>query len=152
MTYALRSCSGQGRSVDVTVVLRNGAPSSGLPAYVADARSDDVAYGAAKPVPGQNRSLLAVMLTQGAQLRSATLDGRPIGTSPGPGGSSAPYLQLSTERGHPVFSMFVDLRSKATATLVLSISEPPSDEPPLLLRQPMPQPQVLSSTGRCAGS
>jgi len=152
VTYALKSCAGQGRSVDVTVVLRNGAPSSGLPAYVADARSDDVGYGAVKPVPGQNRSLLAVMLTAGAQLRSATLDGWPIGTSPGPGGSSAPYLQLSSERGHPVLSMFVDLKPKATATLVLRISEPPSTAPLLLLRQPMPQPQVLESTGRCTGS
>jgi hypothetical protein len=152
LTYAVTGCSVQHRAVDVTVVLRNGAPSSGLPAYVADARSDDVSYGAAKPVPGQNRSLLAVMLTAGAQLRSATLNGQPIGTSPGPGGSSAPYLQMSTERGHPVVSMFVDLKSKATATLALSISEPPSTERPLLVRQPMPQPQALKSTGSCSGS
>jgi hypothetical protein len=149
LKYALTSCSVQHRAVDVTVVLRNGASSSGLPAYVADARSDDVGYGAAKPVPGQNRSLLAVMLTAGAQLRSATLNGKPISTTPGPGGSSAPYLQMSTERGHPVVSTFVDLKPMATATLALTISEPPSSELPLLVRQPMPRPQVIESTGRC---
>jgi len=152
LRYAVTDCSAQHRAITITVVLHNGAPSAGLPAYVTiRADSTGIGDGLPKPVPGQNRSLLGIMLTAGARVRSATLDGRPISTTPGPGGSSTPYLRMSTERGHPVVSTFVELKPGAAANLVLGVDEPPSNEEPLLLRQPMPRPQVLESVGRCSG-
>lgn len=102
--------------------------------------------GRPKPVPGANRSLLEVMLTAGARVTSATLDGVALGSTPGQDGT---YLMRSTERGHPVESSFVELAPGARATLVLHVDEPASSAAPTLLRQPMAVPQVLRSTTGC---
>ncbi len=149
-SYAVQSCPAarapQGRrEVKVSVTLENRAPAHGLPAYVT-VRNDGAGADGRTSVPGANRSLVAVMLTDGAVVSSATLNGTELGSAPG---GDTPYLTETTERGHPVESSFVELAPGARATLVLHVDEPASSAAPTLLRQPMAVPQGLRSTTGC---
>jgi hypothetical protein len=149
LDYRVTSCSRTERTVQVTVALRNDAPTSGLPAYVT-VRSDAPAY----PVrPSQNRSQVEVLLTRGAKLRQATLDGRPLVEAPPPGelpdelpgDASATFLEVAKTRGRPSYSLDLELVPGTPRTLVLTVTEPPSNDPPLLPRQVMVKPQVVRS-------
>jgi hypothetical protein len=147
-TYAVRTCpapgNGRRRVVDVTVVLDNRAPTSGLPAYVT-VRGDGDGSGR-KPVRGANRSLVQVMLSAGAQVSVATLDGTALGAA---FGSAAPSLTETTERGHPVESIFMGEDPGKRSTLVLRVSEPATSAAVTLLSQPMAVVQSLHATTPC---
>ena len=149
LDYKVMSCTASSRTVRLTVVLRNDAPTTGLPPYVT-IRSDLPAY----PVrPSQNRSAVEVLLTRGATLRQATLDGRPLMTAPPPGelpaelpsDASQTFLNVAETRGRPSYSLDLELVPGTPRTLVLDVVEPPSNDPPLLPRQVMVRPQVVRS-------
>ena len=108
LTYSAAACTGTKRTSTITVTLHNGAPTSGLSAY-ALTRADKPT----KPYPpGQNRTLVSVYAAVGAQLVSATLDGKPVA------------MQATIERGHPRLSRYVDIDPATSATLVLRLVEP----------------------------
>ncbi|MCL4499593.1 MAG: DUF4012 domain-containing protein, partial [Chloroflexi bacterium] len=83
---------GSGASVKTatTVALRNNAPESGLPEYVA---------GAAKPgaPPGTNEASVSIFVPKGARLLNATIDGK-----------RAP-VEVAAETGKAVFSLNVKI-------------------------------------------
>ena len=107
LTYQSSGC-GSTRDVLATVSIANGAPASGLPAYVVD-RLD---HSAGPTRPGDTRVLLDYVATTGAQLLGATLNGRPVD------------LGVIDVEGHPGFRLDLDLPRAATQTLVLHLSEP----------------------------
>jgi hypothetical protein len=137
LTWAPGRCVDGRREVTVTVRLANRAPASGLPPYVVQ-RVDDPPYDTR---PGDNRLLVSYYASAGATLSGATLDGR------------LAQLSHGAERGHPVFTLGVELPAGATRTLVLHLLERPADRSAFVLRQPLVQPlraRVLPS-GPCTG-
>ncbi len=105
-------------TVVVEVRLRNDAP-PGLPPYVTG-RLD--LPGGKPPVPGQQREYVSVYASVGAGLRGATLDGREVA------------LESEVERGHPVFSAFVDLDPGREVVLTLTLDDTATGTP--VVRQP----------------
>ncbi|NNJ07252.1 DUF4012 domain-containing protein [Streptomyces sp. PKU-MA01144] len=137
MDWRAGRCTAAGREVTVTASLTNRAPGSGLPAYVTQ-RVDRPPY---RTRPGDNRLLVSYYATEGARLARATVDGRPA------------MLNQMTERGHPVYTVDMELPRGATRTLVLELLERPSDRPPLLLHQRLVQPLRFTARppGPCDG-
>ncbi|MDF3297619.1 DUF4012 domain-containing protein [Streptomyces tropicalis] len=121
-------CTAAGREVTVKAVLSNRAPSAGLPPYVTD-RLDKPAY---KTHEGDNRLLLSYFGTTGARLTEATVDGRRVLVSPG------------TERGHPVYTLDVEVPVGGRRTVTLHLLEPVSDQPPTVLRQRLSRPMRVT--------
>jgi hypothetical protein len=117
-------CSGDTGSVTATVKLTNRAPASGLPSYVT-LRVDSPAH---RPRPGDNRILVSYYAGVGAHLTGATLDGRRVLLSPG------------VERGHPVYTLDLELPAQSSRTLVLHLREPQADRTPTVLRQALVTP------------
>jgi hypothetical protein len=105
-------------TVEVTVRLRNVAP-PGLPPYVTG-RLD--LPGRTAPVPGQQHEYVSVYASLGAGLRGATLDGAEVA------------LESERERGHPVFSTFVDLDPGRDTVLTLTLDDRALGRP--VVRQP----------------
>jgi hypothetical protein len=108
------------------VTLTNNAPKSGLSAY-ALSRADKPQH---PYPPGQNRSLVSVYAANGAQLLSATLNGKPV------------TLEASAEKGRPRFSRYVEIDPGADATLVLRLQEPVVAGAATVPVQPLVLPQV----------
>ncbi|MGW6790535.1 DUF4012 domain-containing protein [Streptomyces chartreusis] len=117
-------CTDKGRAVTTTVTLTNRAPSSGLPRYVTQ-RVDAPSY---RTHPGDNRLLVSYYAGTGAKLTRASLDGRPVEPVAG------------FERGHPVYTLDLELPRQSTRTLVLQLLEPEADRPPTILRQALVTP------------
>ncbi|MFI1467799.1 DUF4012 domain-containing protein [Streptomyces wuyuanensis] len=130
MDWKAGRCTARGREVTVTAALTNRAPASGLPGYVTQ-RVDQPPY---RTRPGDNRLLVSYYATGGTRLAKATVDGRPA------------MLNQMVERGHPVYTVDMELPRGATRTLVLKLVERPSDRLPLLLNQQLVQP--LNATAR----
>ncbi|WP_316744381.1 DUF4012 domain-containing protein [Streptomyces sp. MK7] len=127
---------GGGRAVTVTVTLTNRAPASGLPDYVT-LREDHPAYPTR---PGDNRLLVSYYAGVGADLTGATVDGRPAMLAPG------------VERGHPVYTVDMELPAGSHRTLVLHLLEPHATGTPILLRQPLATPlRATLKPGRACG-
>ncbi|MFE5935326.1 DUF4012 domain-containing protein [Streptomyces sp. NPDC056470] len=124
LVWAPGACTDGGRSVTATVTLTNRAPASGLPEYVTQ-RVDAPPY---RTLPGDNRLLVDYYAGQGATLEGATLDGRRIELIPG------------VERGHPVYTLDLELPRQSSRTLVLHLREPDADRPPTILRQALVTP------------
>jgi hypothetical protein len=118
-----RSGCGATRAVTVTATLTNNAP-AGLPPYVT-ARSDDPPY---RIKPGDQRVELAYAATEGALMDSVTLDGKPTVAS------------IGVERGHPVFTVDVELPRGKPRTVVFQLQEPAASGTPIVLRQPLVRP------------
>lgn len=153
LDYRVQQCSISARRTTVTVTLKNAAPPRGLPSYVV--------FRADRPLPpvpaGQNAVVLQVFASAGARAVEASRDGQRLTTlpavgdlpptlAPGPGG----LLRTSVERGHPVFSLDVELPPGASSTLRLSLVERPSRLPPLLPRQALARAPVISADyGAC---
>jgi hypothetical protein len=107
--------------VRVEVHLTNSAP-PGLPQYVSG-RLD--LPGLKAPISGQQHVYLSVYATAGAGLLGATLDGVPT------------TMESEVERGHPVFSAFVDADPGHELVLALDLADTTSGvpyvrEPPLV--------------------
>jgi hypothetical protein len=113
-----------GDEATVEVRIRNDAP-PGLPPYVSN-RLD--LPGLVAPVKGQQR--LYVSVYAGTALLGATLDGRTVA------------LESETERGHAVFSAFVDVDPGEERVLVLRVRERRSGGL-VVRRQPVVVPDVL---------
>ncbi|MEU2909937.1 DUF4012 domain-containing protein [Streptomyces massasporeus] len=137
LTWAPGRCVDGRREVTVTVRLANRAPVSGLPPYVVQ-RVDDPPYDTR---PGDNRLLVSYYASAGATLAGATLDGR------------SAQLSHGAERGHPVFTLDVELPAGAARILVLHLLERPSDQPAFVLRQPLVHPLRARALpgGPCTG-
>jgi hypothetical protein len=124
LVWEADGCQSGYHSVTVTVNLANRAPASGLPSYVT-LRADTPPYPTR---PGDNRLLVSYYGGVGASLTSATLDGQPVSLMPG------------AERGHPVYTLPIELPVGSRRTLVLHLLEPHADGAPTLLDQPLVMP------------
>lgn len=124
MRWQATGC-GDRRSVTVTITLTNAAPAN-LPPYVT-IRADKPSY----PVnTGDNRLLVSYYASTGAQLGGVTLDGKGVkGTA-------------TTELGHPVYTVDLELPRGATRTMVVTLTEP-SGGAPIVLNQPLVVPMQV---------
>jgi hypothetical protein len=123
LTWTRTGC-GPTRQTTVTITLTNNAPASGLSPYVTG-RSDIRSY----PVkPGDNRLAVSYFATQGALMQSVTVAGRP-GTG-----------RIGVEREHPVYTIDLELPRGTSRSIVLQLSEPAGNGPPIVLRQPLVRP------------
>ena len=141
------AASATGRAVDIgngdgpqpeqagqlTLTLTNTAPAAGLPAYVTK-RAD---LPPRTPYPaGQNRLWVSVYLGRGAQLATATVNGKPVRMSSG------------REQGLNVFSTVVTLDPGASLTLQLGVFQPTPGGATLTYRsQPLVVPDRVVLTG-----
>jgi hypothetical protein len=120
MTYERSSC-GPNSVVTAILTVHNGAPSSGLPSYVAS-RADS---SAAASKPGDNRLLVNYLGTAGSKVTSVTLDGKPI------------PVFIGTENRLTLVITDVELPVGATRTIAVHLQEPAASRPPTVLRQPL---------------
>ena len=155
LDYSVRDCNLSARTAIVTVTVRNDAPRTGLPAYVVT-RADDPPQ---KTVPGQNRLQVQVVLTKGAVVTGATLDGKRIAMAPPLNdlpnrldlGEAQTFLDSAQQGQHPAYTTILELEPGQQRELVLQLNEPPSLEEPLLPRQPLAHaPKVTADTSACA--
>jgi len=123
LTWRRTGC-GSRRQTVVTITLTNNAPARGLSTYVTG-RSDRRSYAVK---PGDNRLQVSYFATQGAVLNTVTVAGRP-GTG-----------RSGVERGHPVYTIDVELPRGTSRTVVLHLSEPAGNGAPIVLRQPLVRP------------
>jgi uncharacterized protein DUF4012 len=127
LTWQRTGCGPSGQ-VTVTIALTNNAPASGLPATTVTARSDAHGY----PVkPGDNRLLVGYLATAGSQMTSVTVDGK------------AAAAGVGAERGHPVYTVDLELPRGTTRTVVLHLTEPAESGPPIVLQQPLIRPLTV---------
>jgi Protein of unknown function (DUF4012) len=123
LTWQATGC-GPTRRTTVTITLANNAPAAGLSHYVTT-RSDARSY----PVkPGDNRLEVSYLATQGAFMESVTVAGRP-GTA-----------TIGVEKGHPVYTVDLELPRGTSRTIVLHLVEPAGTGTPIVLRQPLVRP------------
>jgi len=119
-----RSGCGPTRTVTVTLRLQNSVPPEAVSPWIAE-RSDKHPY----PIrPGDNRVSIYYAATNGALLDSVDLDGRPT------------FAGSAFERGHPLFTVDVELPQRQSRTVVLHLTEPQTPNMPLVLRQPLVRP------------
>ncbi len=123
-----RTGCGASRQVTATITLTNNAPPTGLSDYVTY-RTDQRSYPVHR---GDNRLEVGYLATAGALLTSITIDNRP--------GTAA----IGAERGHPVYTIDLELPRATTRTLVLHLVEPPAAGPPIVLRQPLIRPLSIT--------
>jgi len=134
----------QGRRSRVTVDLTNGAPKSGLPAYV-DVRLDDW-FGEARP-KGSNRELVTVYGPVGSESEKITVNGEDE------------FVMTGIDRNRPVWIFDLQMLPGETKKLVLDLIEPINDDNlelisgkptltgPVMLNEPS---LSTSSTGGCS--
>jgi hypothetical protein len=133
VTWKRTGC-GSARQVKVAITLTNNTPAGGLSSYVTD-RSDARSY----PVkPGDNRLEVSYLATQGAEMESVSVAGRP-GTA-----------SIGAEQGHPLYTVDVELPRGTSRSVVLNLSEPAGTGAPIVLRQPLVRPlQVALDDAIC---
>ena len=121
--YSAGPCSGPDRWSLVSVDLRNGAPAGPLPESVTGPR-------ARKPPGAANTNRLVVSLyaTEGAALRGVSVDGVPA------------TARIGRERGHPVFTLGVEIEAQATRNVVFDLVEPTAAGAPVVPVQPLARP------------
>jgi hypothetical protein len=130
LDYRRSSCpGGDGTSNSrITVTLTNAAP-KGLPAYV-DQQLDAASFRG-KPPRSANTDYVEVFATNGAELSGATIDGQPL------------LVTGAHAQGHAVFAFNVTLLSGQTRTIVLQLTEPPTQgRVELMEPQPLVRPMV----------
>lgn len=134
ITWQAAGC-GVTRATTVSITLTNSAPATGLSPYVTG-RSDTHSY----PVKiGDNRLEVSYFATQGAVLHSVSVAGKP-----GKG-------VTGVERGHPVYTIDVELPRGTSRTIVLHLSEPATPGAPIVLDQPLVRPlQVTLKDAACS--
>ena len=124
-----RSGCGPTRHVTVTVSLTNSAPATGLSDIVVS-RTDRHGYPVAR---GDNRVSLYYFATEGAVMRSVTLDGKTT------------TARIGKEQGHPVYVVDVELPRSRTRVVSLSLDEPSAPGPVAVLRQPLVRPLAVTT-------
>jgi hypothetical protein len=152
--YRVTRCTADHREVVLTVTLRNDAPTSGLPEYVT-VRSDKPQNATA---PSQNRTDLQILVTQGATLLEAHLDGAPMlftsadGKLPDtiPDDAADVIMVPQSVAGRPAYALELELVPGKPRTVTLRLSEPPTTLGPLLPLQPMVKtPTATADLGAC---
>jgi len=119
---------GSTRRVTVTVMVRNDAP-LGLSKYVLG----ETGKPGFPKNPGDNSLLISYYGTAGGQLAGVLLNNDQSGA------------QTGRERGHPVYTVEVDLPRGTTRVLVLSLVEPGQGKPEVVL-QPMVNPMTATTS------
>lgn len=132
LDYQVLSCGKQGRVVQVTATLTNGAPRTGLPDYVT-VRSD----GRKVPV-GQNRLLADIYATRGSVLNAVWINGEP-----------SKAVVVATERGLPVYEADLELPIGEPQTFQVQVTEPVSKTGLSYLVQPLVNPLTLTTRLSC---
>lgn len=128
LTWRSTGC-GTAAKVTVTIALTNNAPRKGLPAETVALRNDAPDY----PVEaGDNRLTVAYLATAGSSMTSVELDGKAVGAGVG------------AQRGHPVYTVDVELPRGTTRTVVLTLNEPGSGVP-TVLEQPLVRPMKVTT-------
>jgi hypothetical protein len=126
LDYTRTGC-GSTRDVVANITLTNKAPATGLPPYVLgrlDQHDSSVQ-------PGDNRTLLDYYATDGAQLLSATLNGKQA------------TVEVEHELGHTIFRMDLELPRGQTQTLTMHLQEPAGSGTPVIWQQPGVTPLVV---------
>jgi protein-tyrosine-phosphatase len=116
----------------ITVTLTNAAP-KGLPAYV-DQQLDAASFRG-KPPHSANTDYVEVLATNGAELSGATIDGKAL------------LVTGAQAQGHAVFAFNATLFSGQTRTIVLQLTEPPTQGSVELME---PQPLVRPMAQRAS--
>jgi hypothetical protein len=133
VTYTAGACTARTRRSTITVDLTNNAPATGLPPYL-----QILLNRSTKTLSTTGAVTLSVYATKGAEFASATLDGEPISLAPAlPGG---PFLSTGTEKGRPLWYLFLDLARTRTRRLVLQLDEPTSKGTAEIPEQPLARP------------
>lgn len=161
LSYQVLECRAGGRTVEVTVKLLNAAPTTGLPQYVT-VRSDKPLF---KTVTGQNRAELQVMVTQGATLSQATVDGYPVPLAPpegdlpatlptgglAGGGLDSGLIDIGVTAGRPAFGLNLELVPDVPRTVVFRFTEPAgtTGAPRLPVQTMVNAPTVDSDVSAC---
>ncbi len=134
VTWRSGPCRGANQDATVAVRLRNGAPTTGLPDYVA-IRADEPG---SPHVRGSERLLVSLYATAGAQLAAATIDGNPL------------PVDVGTERRHPVYTVDVELNPQQSKELVFHLVQPRTAASPQVPMQPLVRPaHVAVSAAAC---
>ncbi|GAA3024188.1 DUF4012 domain-containing protein [Streptosporangium longisporum] len=134
--YRLGPCRDGRRSSTVRVRLTNDVPSKTLPSYVTG-RLDNAGMGRHRP--GSNLLWVSLYAGVGAEVTAARLDG-----------DRAPIIR-ETERSRPVYSTMVEFAPGQSRVLELDLTEPVSNEPPLVPVQPLVRPQRTRVTQDARG-
>lgn len=113
---------------ETVATLRNAIPKGPLPEYVSGH-----ALNPNQPL-GFNQLLLFLYATAGARLDSVTVNGKPI-----------PFV-THAEGGHPVAEIELDMQPRTTYTVTLYAHEPATRAGPVILQQPLVQPEHVSVT------
>ncbi len=119
MTYRRVGC-GSNAVTTANLTLTNDAPASGLPAYVT-LREDHPNY---PTQPGDNKLLISYYATPGTQFYSVTAYGQKLSVTPG------------SEHGLTVFTIELELRRGATATVSVVSGDNSDSNSVDILRQP----------------
>ncbi|MGB8650237.1 MAG: DUF4012 domain-containing protein [Mycobacteriales bacterium] len=135
LRYDLGPCRGGSRESTLTAVLRNDVPAVPLPRFVVG-RLDRPGHPVAR---GSSSLLVSLYVSEGAALRSATLDGRQVAVFAG------------RERGHPVFVLQVELPRGRPRALALHLVEPAVRQDPLVLVQSLVRDQSTVVRGPACG-
>lgn len=117
-------CTPTGRPVTARIRLTSRSPRSGLPLYVTY-RNDAPPY---LTQPGDNRLLVSYYASPHAGLEGVTVDGH------------AAKVHGGHERGHPVYTLDLELPAQSSRIIVFRLWEPVSDRPPVLLHQSLVSP------------
>jgi len=104
VNYTAGGCGQPNRQSTVAATLTNNAPPQGLPTFVT--------IGSPPGPVGTNRSDVTLYATAGAQLTAVTVNGVPAAAKPG------------TERGHPVFTINVEIPPGAAVVVIFVLTEP----------------------------
>ena len=133
----------QGRKSSVSIDVTNGAPASGLPAYVVPRLDAD--FGEDRP-KGSNRELITVYGPVGSEAESATINGE------------AAFVSTGVDRNRPIWVFDIQLLAGETKKLVINLVEPINDNNlEKITGRPVVTPPVMlnaakittSSTGEC---
>ena len=164
LSYRVLECRASGRTIAATVRLLNQAPTKGLPAYVT-VRSDQPRF---KTVPGQNRVELQLLVTRGAELTSAVLDGVPLPLAPpdgdlpvtlptgglATGGLDTGFLDEQISAGRPAYGLDLELVPGKPRTLEVRFTEPAgvSGSPLLPVQTLVERPTVAADVSACGSA
>ena len=118
------ACSNGTRKTHVRARLTNTAPKHGLPDYVV------ANAGEKSGTPrGTERLLVSLFLAKGADMDAIRLDGKQS------------VAGVSTERGHTVLTLDLEIRPGQTRTVDVDVTEPLSSNRPVVPVQPLVRPQ-----------
>lgn len=125
-------CAGGRRSTTVAVSLSSAVPAEPLPPYL----TIRLKAGGGKEDSRDINVLLTVYGTPGADLRRATLDGRPVA----PEDPQGAFLAAGNEAGLPLWETYLELPPGTSRQLLLELNEPALPGPAAVPEQPLQRP------------